>query len=50
MMIFQPHRYTRTVEHFKEFIEILQKIDNIILMDIYAANETPIENKILNYS
>ena len=44
MMIFQPHRYTRTAEHFKEFIEILQKIDNIILMDIYAANETPIEN------
>ena len=44
IMIFQPHRYTRTAEHFKEFIEILQKIDNIILMDIYGANETPIEN------
>lgn len=44
VMIFQPHRYTRTAEHFKEFIEIIQKIDNPILMDIYPANENPIEN------
>ena len=33
-----------TIKEDAELSEILQKIDNIILMDIYAANETPIEN------
>ena len=44
IMIFQPHRYSRTAEHFNQFIEILKKVDNLILMEIYAANEKPIDN------
>jgi UDP-N-acetylmuramate--alanine ligase len=44
IMIFQPHRYSRTAEHFNQFIDILKKVDNLILMEIYAANEKPINN------
>ena len=44
IMVFQPHRYSRTAEHFNQFVDILKKVDNLILMDIYAANETPINN------
>ena len=43
-MIFQPHRFSRTAEHFNQFIDILKKVDNLILMEIYAANEKPIDN------
>lgn len=38
-VIFQPHTYTRTQAHLKEFAEVLAKFDNIILTDIYAARE-----------
>ena len=44
IMIFQPHRYSRTAEHFNQFVDILKKVDNLILMEIYAANEKPIDN------
>ena len=44
IMIFQPHRYSRTVEHFNQFIDVLKKADNLIIMDIYSANEKKIDN------
>lgn len=37
--IFEPHTYSRTVEHFKEFANILKEFDHIILSEIYAARE-----------
>ena len=43
-MIFQPHRYSRTEEHFNYFIDVLKGVDNLVLMDIYSANEKQIEN------
>ena len=43
-MIFQPHRYSRTEEHFNYFIDVLKGVDKIVLMDIYSANEKRIEN------
>ena len=42
--VFQPHRYSRTAEHFNQFVDILKNVQNLILMDIYPANEKPIEN------
>jgi len=42
--IFQPHRYSRTAEHFHQFVDILKNVENLIIMDIYAANEIPIDN------
>ena len=43
-MAFQPHRYSRTKALFNEFVDVLSKIDNLILLEIYPASETPIEN------
>ncbi len=43
-VIFQPHRYTRTHKLWDSFIKVFlqSKIDNLIITDIYPANEYPI--------
>ena len=41
--IFQPHLYTRTRDFADEFAKSLEKLDHIILLDIYPARELPIE-------
>ena len=38
-VVFQPHTYSRTKAHLKEFAEALLDFDNIIVTDIYAARE-----------
>ena len=38
-VIFQPHTYSRTLEHLSKFAEVLTNFDNIIVTDIYAARE-----------
>ncbi|MCK4463972.1 MAG: UDP-N-acetylmuramate--L-alanine ligase, partial [Candidatus Omnitrophica bacterium] len=43
IVIFQPHRFTRTVYLEKEFSKAFNDVDKLILTDIYAANEDPIE-------
>ena len=43
VVIFQPHRYSRTKALFNEFVEVLSKVDNLILLEIYPASEMPIE-------
>jgi UDP-N-acetylmuramate--alanine ligase len=40
--IFQPHLYSRTRDFVDGFAEELDKLDEIILMDIYPAREKPI--------
>ncbi len=42
-MIFQPHRFTRTAQLFEDFIQVLNKTDSLILLDIYSASEKPIK-------
>lgn len=37
--IFQPHTYTRTKIFLNDLAEVLKDIDNVILVDIYAARE-----------
>lgn len=41
-LVFQPHRYTRTQQLFDDFVETLKHADELILMDLYTANEAPI--------
>ena len=41
--IFQPHRYTRTQNLYKEFGKALKKADVVYVMDIYPASEKPIK-------
>jgi UDP-N-acetylmuramate--alanine ligase len=43
VVIFQPHRYTRTKELFDEFVKAFYDADVLILTDIYPAGEQPIE-------
>lgn len=42
VMVYQPHRYTRTRDLFTDFVEILSKVDVLILLDVYTAGETEI--------
>jgi len=42
IVVFQPHRFSRTQALFPEFTECFEKADELILMDIYAAGEDPI--------
>jgi UDP-N-acetylmuramate--alanine ligase len=45
VMAFQPHRYTRTRDLFDDFVQVLSNVDVLLLLDIYAAGESPIEGK-----
>jgi len=42
-MVFQPHRFTRTKDLFLEFVNVLMKVDNLTLLDIYSAGEPSIK-------
>lgn len=43
VVLFQPHRYTRTKALFNEFITCFHKADFLVMTDIYAASEEPID-------
>ncbi len=43
VVIFQPHRYSRTKFLLEEFVDVLALPDKLILTDIYAASEKPSE-------
>ncbi|MBW2682366.1 MAG: UDP-N-acetylmuramate--L-alanine ligase, partial [Deltaproteobacteria bacterium] len=43
VVLFQPHRYTRTEALFKEFQTCFHRADLLVMTDIYAASEEPIE-------
>ena len=42
-LVFQPHLYSRTRDFMDEFAEVLSTADELILLNIYAAREEPIE-------
>lgn len=42
VLVFQPHRYTRTQEQFDDFAQVLSRPDVLVLAEVYAAGETPI--------
>lgn len=42
VLIFQPHRYTRTRDLFEDFVQELSSADVLILLDVYSAGESPI--------
>jgi UDP-N-acetylmuramate--alanine ligase len=42
VLVFQPHRYSRTAQLLDEFGQALGGADEIVLTDIYAAGEPPI--------
>ncbi|PKG56798.1 UDP-N-acetylmuramate--L-alanine ligase [Shewanella sp. Choline-02u-19] len=42
VMIYQPHRYSRTRDLYEDFVEVLSQVDCLLLLDVYAAGEAPI--------
>jgi UDP-N-acetylmuramate--alanine ligase len=42
VMIYQPHRYTRTRDLYEDFVAVLSRCDVLLLLDVYAAGEEPV--------
>ena len=42
VMVFQPHRYTRTRDLYEDFADVLSKVDVLVMLEVYAAGEEPI--------
>ncbi len=43
VVVFQPHRYSRTKELYQDFLSAFYDADKLILTDIYPAGEKPVE-------
>lgn len=43
VMLFQPHRFTRTRDLFEDFVDVLSDVDMLLMLDVYSAGENPIE-------
>src|SRR6185437_99245 len=43
LVLFQPHRYTRTSHLWNEFLHCFDRADMLILTEIYPAGEQPID-------
>lgn len=42
VMLFQPHRYTRTKDLYEDFVRILSRVDVLVMLDVFSAGEEPI--------
>ena len=42
MLVFQPHRYTRTRDLLDEFARVLSEADALVVAEVYPAGEAPI--------
>ncbi len=42
MVVFQPHRFTRTAQFKAEFARVLAGADQLFLLNVYAASEVPV--------
>jgi UDP-N-acetylmuramate--alanine ligase len=42
VLIFQPHRYSRTRDCFEDFVSELSNVDVLILSEVYSAGEQPV--------
>jgi len=42
VLVFQPHRYTRTRDCFEDFVRVLSEADALVLTEVYPAGEQPI--------
>ena len=42
VMVYQPHRYTRTRDLYEDFVAVLSCTDVLVLLDVYSAGEEAI--------
>ncbi|WP_447556579.1 UDP-N-acetylmuramate--L-alanine ligase [Vreelandella sp. EE22] len=39
VMLYQPHRYSRTRDLYEDFVRVLSQVDTLVLLDVYSAGE-----------
>ncbi len=44
LVVFQPHRYSRTQDLLEDFGRVLSDVDHLIIMEVYAAGEAAIDS------
>lgn len=42
VMVYQPHRYSRTRDLYEEFVDVLSDSDELLIAEVYPAGELPI--------
>ena len=42
VMLYQPHRFSRTRDLYEDFVRVLATVDSLLLLDVYSAGEAPI--------
>ena len=42
VMVYQPHRYSRTRDLFEDFVRVLSGVDTLLLLEVYGAGEAPL--------
>ncbi|MDE0193127.1 MAG: UDP-N-acetylmuramate--L-alanine ligase [Gammaproteobacteria bacterium] len=42
VMVYQPHRYSRTRDLYEEFVHVLSDFDELLIAEVYPAGELPI--------
>lgn len=42
VMIYQPHRYSRTKDLYEDFVRVLSTVDCLLLLEVYSAGEAVI--------
>jgi len=42
VVLFQPHRYSRTRDLYEDFVHVLNRVDQLLLLEVYPAGESPI--------
>ena len=42
VVVFQPHRFSRTRDLFDDFCQVLAELNVLVLCEVYAAGEHPI--------
>ncbi len=43
LMIYQPHRYSRTRDLYEDFVDVLSSVDQLVLLEVYSAGEELIQ-------
>jgi UDP-N-acetylmuramate--alanine ligase len=42
VMVYQPHRFSRTRDLYEDFVAVLSRCDVLVLLEVYPAGEDPI--------
>lgn len=42
VMLYQPHRYSRTKDLYEDFVRVLAEVDMLLMLEVYPAGEDPI--------